>query len=336
MIHKKKIKSQAGVELEEYTLKKPSGAALKVLNYGGIVSSIQVPDANGKLENVCLGFDDPCLYLNAHPCFGALVGRVANRIAKGRFSLDGVTYQLPINNGLNTLHGGTLGFDKVFWKVDMLGEALHLTHVSPDGDQGFPGNLKVEVIYEFSNDHVLSIQYKAQCDKATPINLTHHAYYNLEGAGKGDVLEHQFEMTSQTYTPVDESLIPTGQILETKNTEFDFAAPTSLRTRFERGVEYDHNLILKKNEAKLQLAAKVYEPKSGRRMEMWTTEPAFQFYTANFLDGSLSNSVGVFDKWGGFCLEAQNYPDAVNHPNFPNSILRPKEVYTQRTEYRFS
>ncbi len=335
MITKKEIEVSGHPNLEEYTLTSKSGAFMKVLNLGGIISNISIPDKLGEVENVCLGLNDPKDYLKDHPCFGALVGRYANRIAKGYFTLNGKEYQLPINNGENTLHGGPDGFDKKFWDVEIEPDGLKLKYKSVDGEMGFPGNFVVEVLYQFTDDHVLKINYKAECDQSTPLNLTHHGYFNLEGAGKGTVGEHVFQMYSESYTPINEDIIPTGEVLATLGTQFDFSEKTRLQDRFDQGYEYDHNLILKEKNKSLQCAVDVLEPKSGRTMKMYTTEPAFQFYTANFLNGSLANSEGSFEKWGGFCLEAQHYPDSVNHSHFPSCILNPGETYTQSTEYHF-
>lgn len=332
---KKDIEVSGHPTIEEYTLTSKSGAFIKVLNLGGIISNISIPDKSGLVENVCLGLDDPKDYLKDHPCLGALVGRYANRIAKGFFGLNGKEYQLPINNGENTLHGGPDGFDKKFWNVEIESDVLKLKYKSENGEMGFPGNFIVEVLYQFTEEHVLKINYKAECDQSTPVNLTHHGYFNLEGAGKSTVGEHVFQMYSDRYTPVNEAIIPTGEILTTKDTQFDFSKKTTLQDRFDQGYEFDHNLILRENDENLKLAVDVLEPNSGRTMKMYTTEPAFQFYTANFLDGSLGNSKGSFEKWGGFCLEAQHYPDSVNHSNFPSCILNPGEIYTQSTEYHF-
>lgn len=335
MIEKKSIELENSQPLEVYTLTKSSGAQIEILNYGGIVSKILIPDQSGKLENICLGFDDPKAYLKEHPFFGALVGRYGNRIAKGTFELNGKTYSLPINNGENTLHGGLRGFDKAFWNVSVEGEGLLLTHTSPDGDQGFPGELQISVKYSFDENLTWRIEYQASSLESTPINLTQHAYFNLVGAGSGDIFSHEVELKAEQYTPVNESIIPTGEIRSVKGTEFDFLQPVKLQDRFEKGYDYDHNMVLGMQSSELQCAAIVKELTTGRCMEMWTTEPGFQFYTANFLDGSLGNSKGQFEKWGGFCLEAQNFPDAVHHDNFPNCILNPGETYTQITEYRF-
>lgn len=335
MIEKKVLEVNGHKPLEVYTITKSCGAQMEILNYGGIVSKLVLPDSKGNFSNVCLGFDDPEDYLNEHPFFGALVGRYGNRIAKGSFELNGETCRLPINNGENTLHGGPQGFDKAFWEVSVDQDDLCLSHVSPDGDQGFPGELKVDVRYSFNEELVWRIEYKAESNKSTPINLTQHAYFNLNGAGSGDILNHEVEFKADHYTPVNDQVIPTGEIRPVAGSEYDFSSRTLLRDRFEKGYEYDHNMVLPAAITAPQCAAFARDLQSGRTVEMWTTEPGFQFYTANFLDGSLGNSTGRFEKWGGFCLEAQNFPDAVHHDNFPNCILNPGEIYTQVTEYRF-
>jgi aldose 1-epimerase len=338
-------KTKEGTAVDLYELTNAHGMKAKIITYGGIVTELYTPDRNGKLDDVVLGFDNLQDYLKGHPFFGALVGRVANRIAKGRFTLDGHEYKLATNNGPNSLHGGNKGFDKVVWKVEPVktpeGVSVQLKHVSKDGDEGYPGNLTATVTYILTDNNELKIHYTATTDKATPVNLSNHSYFNLEGVTTDNILGHEMMIAADKYTPVDDTLIPTGEIKSVKGTPLDFTTPTPIGARIAqlRGNPggYDHNYVLRTEGKQLALAARVVEPKTGRVMEMYTTEPGVQFYTGNFLDGSLKGKGGVaYQKHHGFCLEAQHFPDSVNHPNFPSVILRPGQTYTQTTVYKFS
>jgi aldose 1-epimerase len=318
---------------------------VKVMTYGAIVTEIDVPDRDGKIQDVVLGFDRLEGYLGAHPYFGAATGRVANRIARGEFTLDGKVYKLAVNNPPNTLHGGLKGFDKVVWKAAQAsgtdGPAVKFTYVSPDGEEGFPGNLSVSVTYTLTAVNELRIDYLATTDKATPVNITNHSYFNLGGPGSGAILGHDIMLAADQYTPVDDSGIPTGEIKPVKGTPLDFTSPSLLGARIDeiKGEPggYDHNYVLRGKGKVPELAARVREPKSGRVLEMFTTEPGVQLYTSNFLDGTLKGKDGVvYKKRQAFCLEAQHYPDSVHHAGFPSTILRPGAQYTQTTIYKFS
>lgn len=339
-------KEPFGVHL--YTLSNVNGLKAGITNYGGILVSLEVPDRDGKLGNIVLGFDTLEEYLKGHPYFGATVGRFGNRIADGRFSLDGENYNLARNNGRNHLHGGIKGFDKVVWQAEPLetdeGPSLKLTYLSPDQEEGYPGNLSVEVVYTLTNNDELRIDYTATTDAATPVNLTHHSYFNLAGAVSGDILGHELMLNADRYLPVDDTLIPTGEIREVAGTFMDFTEPVAIGSRigeitgehFAGG--YDHCYVLDRPAGtdEPSLAARVFEPGSGRVMEIYTTEPGMQFYSGNFLDGTLRGSGGViYQKHHGFCLEAQHYPDSVNRTEFPSTILRPGQVYRQKTIHRF-
>ena len=328
-----------------YTLTNKNGLVLKVTNYGGTVTALSVPDKKGTMADIVLGFDNLPDYQKATAYFGALVGRYGNRIAKGKFSIDGETYTLALNNGPNTLHGGIIGFDKVLWDAtevnDTTGVGLRLHHLSKDGDEGFPGNLNVTVTYMLTNANEFRIDYEATTDKATPLNLTHHSYFNLAGAGNGDVLGHQVMITAQRYTVVDSTLIPTGELRDVKGTPFDFTKIQAIGARIKelggKPVGYDHNYVLNSGGTKLALAARVSEPLSGRVMEVYTDQPGVQFYTGNFLDGTLTGKEAkVYNQYYGFCFETQKFPDSPNQPTFPNSILKPGEVYKSITIYKFS
>jgi aldose 1-epimerase len=335
-----------GTPVEIYTLTNDHGMKARIMTYGGIVSELHVPDRDGKPADVVLGFDDLKGYLAGHPYFGCIVGRVANRIAKGTFTLDGKEYKVAVNNGPNALHGGLKGFDKVVWKVGKTGTGdgkvfLELTYLSKDGEEGYPGNLSATVTYTLTNDNELRIDYRATTDKATPVNLTNHSYFNLAGPASGDILGHEMMLAAEKYTPVDDTLIPTGEIKPVRGTPLDFTSPHKIGERIDQlkgdPVGYDHNFVLDGGGKKLALGARVHDPKTGRVMEMYTTEPGVQFYTGNFLDGSVKGKGGVvYRKHQGFCLEAQHFPDSVNHPNFPSVILRPGQTYAQTTVYKFS
>jgi aldose 1-epimerase len=337
-------KTPDGTPVELYTLRNANGMTAKVMTYGAILTELDVPDKNGKLGDVVLGFDNLDGYLTRHPYFGATVGRVANRIAKGKFTLDGHEYKLAVNNGPNALHGGLKGFDKVVWKAEPFnaGDSVGVKFIyrSPDGEEGYPGNLATSVTYTLTDKNELRIDYKAATDKATPVNLSNHSYFNLAGPGSGDILGHELMLAADKYTPVDDTLIPTGEIKPVKGTPLDFTKPETIGARIDqlKGEPggYDHNFVLNSGGKSLALAARVVEPKTGRVMEMYTTEPGVQFYTGNFLDGSIKGRGGVYKKHQGFCLEAQHFPDSVNHDNFPSVILRPGKTYTQTTVYKFA
>jgi aldose 1-epimerase len=333
-----------------YTLKNESGMTVRVTNYGAIVTSIIVPDRNGKQADVALGYDRVEDYINAvdKPYFGAVVGRYGNRIAKGEFTLDGETYSLLKNNGENHLHGGAIGFDKVVWTVDeyVEGQALTLSYLAKDKEEGYPGNLQLKIAYTLADDNSLVVDYHATTDKATPVNGTQHTYFNLKGEGQGTILDHQLMLNAKKFTPVDESLIPTGEMPTVAGTPFDFTTPKAIgrdigqqNEQLVFGLGYDHNWILDTDgkEGELSLAAQVHEPSSGRVMEIYTTEPGIQFYCGNFLDGRLRGKSGKpYVHRGGFCLETQHFPDSPNQPNFPSTILKPGETYDSKTVFKFS
>ncbi len=327
-------------EVYLFTMTNNNGMSVKITNYGGIVTSILCPDREGNMADVVLGFDDLQPYLDGHPYFGSIVGRYGNRIAKGKFSIDGEEYTLATNNGPNHLHGGIKGFDKVVWEAKEKSLAdtfsLRLRYTSPDGEEGYPGNLRVMVMYSLTNDNELIIYYKATTDKTTPINLTHHSYFNLGGTQE-DALNHILTITAEKYVAVDENLIPTGELADLDNTVMDFRTSHVIGERIadvEGG--YDHTYVLI-NKGNLIKVADAYEPNSGRLMEVFTSEPGIQFYSGNFLDGSLTGKNGiVYNQHHGFCLETQHFPDSPNQADFPSTILRPGEVYTYTTIYKFS
>jgi aldose 1-epimerase len=341
-------KTEGGKSVDFYTLTNANGLKAEIMTYGGIVTSLQVPDRNGNLADIVLGYDSLDEYIKNNPYFGALIGRYGNRIGKGKFTLNGVEYTLATNNGPNHLHGGIKGFDKVVWNAEPMqtdqGPALKLTYLSHDGEEGYPGNLSCTVIYTLTNDNELKISYEAETDKATVVNLTHHSYFNLGGHNSGDILGHELMLNADYFTPVDEGLIPTGEIRPVKGTPMDFTKPTAIGARINQddtqlkyGLGYDHNWVLNKKDAEMSLAAKVYEPKTGRVMEIYTTEPGIQFYSGNFLDGTNVGKGGTAYKHRtGFCLETQHFPDSPNKPNFPSVVLKPSEKYTQLTIHRFS
>jgi len=337
-------KTPEGTPVDMYVLSNGK-ITVKVITYGAAVTEIDVPDRDAKLADVVLGFDNLEGYLGGQPYFGAATGRVANRIAKGEFTLDGKQYKLAVNNPPNSLHGGLKGFDKVVWKAEdasgPIGPAVRLWYLSPDGEEGFPGNLAVSVTYTLLPVSELKIDYTATTDKATPVNLTNHSYFNLAGPASGTILGHEVMVDAEQYTPVDDTMIPTGEIKAVRGTPLDFTKPVTFGARIgeikgEPG-GYDHNYVLGGDHKRPILAARVREPDSGRVLEMFTTEPGVQLYTANFLDGKLKGKGGVvYQKHQAFCLEAQHFPDAVHHANFPSIILRPGQTYTQTTIYRFS
>lgn len=336
--------------IQLYTLKNDSGMTVQVTNYGAIITSIQVPDRDGKLADVALGYHKLEDYINAvdKPYFGAIVGRYGNRIAGGEFELNGETYSLLKNNGENHLHGGAVGFDKVVWEAryDQGANSIQLSYLAKDREEGYPGNLQVRVTYSLREDNSLVIDYHATTDKATPVNLTQHTYFNLKGEGAGTILDHELMLNAARYTPVDEGLIPTGELAPVAGTPFDFQTAKPIGRDIDQkheqlkfGGGYDHNWVLNrpKGDGELSLAARVTEPASGRVLEVFTTEPGIQFYCGNFLDGRLTGKSGrPYVHRGGFCLETQHFPDSPNQPEFPSTILKPGETYESQTVFKFS
>jgi aldose 1-epimerase len=336
-----------GLSVTLFTLRNSQGSEATIMNYGGIVTSLKVPDKNGRMGDVVLGFDSLDGYLAEHPYFGALVGRYCNRIARGRFTLDGKPYALATNNPPNHLHGGTVGFDKRVWTVvradvGLDGPRLELSYLSKDGEEGYPGNLKVTAIYTLTDEDALRLDFEATTDKNTPCNLTQHSYFNL--AGRGDILSHRVQIHADAFTPVDSTLIPTGELRPVKGTPFDFRHPTAVGARIDEDDEqlkfaagYDQNWVIRKAAGELALAARAVEPASGRVMEVWSTQPGLQFYTSNFLDGTLTGKGGwVYQRRNALCFEPQHYPDSPNHPQFPSAILKPGQTYTHTILYKFS
>ena len=323
-----------------YTLTNEKDINIAITNYGGIITGIYTPDKNGKTTNITLGFDNLEQYLEGHPYFGALVGRYGNRIALARFSLDGESYDLAPNNGNNSLHGGVKGFDKVLWTPEIIScderSVLKLTYTSPDGEEGYPGNLAVAVTYELLMDQ-LFITYEAETDKATVLNLTNHTYFNL--AGEGTILDHILYISASRYTPVNDELIPTGKLANVEGTPFDFRKPNVIGERFDElsgdPVGYDHNYVIDGSEGERRLAAKVLDPLTGRTLEVNTTEPGVQFYTGNFLDGTLVSDGRAYVQHSGFCLETQHFPDSPNQADFPSTVLRPGELFVSQTIFKF-
>jgi len=334
--------TQDGHPVDLYVLTNKHGMIAKVMTYGAIVTELHAPDRSGRFGDIVLGFEDLEGYLGRHPYFGAVIGRVANRIARGKFKLDGIEYKLATNDGPNHLHGGLKGFDKVLWQAEPAlsrnGSGVKFSYLSHDDEEGYPGNLSVAVTYTLTEDNELRIEYVAKTDKATPVNLTNHSYFNLAGAEHPDILGHELSVAADHFTPVDNALIPTGEITPVEHTPLDFRNSRTVGARLrELPGGYDHNFVLNRSRKELASAAHVYEPTTGRCMEILTTEPGIQFYSGNFLDGSFKGKKGaVYGKHQGFCLEAQHFPDSVNHPNFPSIILRPSETYTQTTIHRFS
>jgi aldose 1-epimerase len=337
-------KTPDGTGVEIFTLKNDNGIEVRVTNYGGIITSLKAPDRNGTLADVVLGFETLDGYLGDHPYFGAVIGRYANRIADGRFKIDGIGYKLAVNNGPNHLHGGRRGFDKHVWDAEVLGgNSVRLSRVSPDGEEGYPGNLQVAVAYSLSNYNELIVEYQASTDQPTVVNLTQHSYFNLAGAGNGDVLRHQLTIAADRYTPVNATTIPTGSLATVAGTPFDFRKPVAIGARINanhpqlaHGRGYDHNFVLNRKGDTLQFAARVVEPSSGRVLEVATTEPGVQFYTGNFLDGTVIGKGNLpYGARGGFCLETQHFPDSPNQPEFPSTVLRPGDTYSSRTVFKF-
>jgi aldose 1-epimerase len=333
-----------------YTLTNSHGVEVRAMNYGGIITSIRVPDRKGQFADVVLGHDTLEGYIPNPPYIGAIVGRYANRIANGTFTLDGKTYTLPKNDGPNTLHGGTTRtFDKVVWDSEPLKgppSGVAFTYLSKDGEEGFPGNLKIKVTYTLTDGNALIIDYEATTDKSTPINVSQHSYFNLAGEGTGDILNHEIMINADRFTPVDKNLIPTGELRPVKGTPFDFTTSTKIGARIDDNYEqlvlghgYDHNFVLnhKPEQNGEVLAARVHEPTSGRILEVWTTQPGVQFYTGNFLDGTITGKQGhVYKRRYAFCLETQHFPDSPNHPDFPTTILKPGETFHEKTVFKFS
>ncbi len=330
-----------GTAVQIFTLTNSNGLKARVMTYGATLVSLELPDRNGVFADCVLGCDTLDGYLKGVPYFGSIVGRYGNRIAKGKFILDGKTYSLATNNNANHLHGGLKGFDKVVWSAEPFQEAngtgVKFGYVSQDGEEGYPGNLNVTVVYLLTNDDELRIDYEATTEKATPVNLTHHSYFNFTG-GKRDILGHELMLASDRFTPVDDGLIPTGKLDPVAGTAMDFLAPMTIGARIAKVAGgYDHNYVLTSGGGTMALAARVFEPQSGRVMEISTDQPGIQFYSGNFLDGTIVGSGGqVYGKHWGFCLETQHFPDSPNHPNFPGTILRPGEVYKTRTIHKFS
>jgi aldose 1-epimerase len=333
-----------GAVVKLFTLRNAKGMVVKVMNYGAIITELHVPDRNGNVTNVLLGADNWDQYSKGFPASAAVIGRFANRITKARFTLDGVEYRLAANNGPNHIHGGRRGFAQVVWEAKRLPvgaqeAAVQFSYLSQDGEEGYPGNLTVTVTYTLTEANELRIDYEAKTDKATPVNLTNHAYFNL--AGSGDALGHELWLDADRYTPADDQLIPTGEIASVKGTPLDFTTPAPIGARIDqlkpRPGGYDHNYVLNSGGKSLALFARAYEPNSGRVMEVLTTEPGVQLYTANHLSGKVAGVGGVsYPKHGGFCLETQHYPDSVNRPNFPSTILRPGQTWKTTTVFKFS
>ncbi len=340
-------KTADGKPVDIYTLTNTKGMEARIMTYGGIIVSLKTPDRNGKFADVELGFDSLDPYLKGHPFFGALVGRYGNRISKGKFKISGKEYSLLVNNGENHLHGGALGFDKKVWTAksgkSTEGQTLELKYTSADMEEGYPGKLDVTVVYTLTNDNALKIDYTAKTDKATHVNLTNHSYFNLAGAGNGDILGHEMMINAYQATKVDKGLIPTGEIVNIKGTALDFTAPTKIGDRIDSteeqmvwGFGYDHNYVINGGGKSLMLAARVHEPMSGRVMEVLTTEPGVQFYTGNHLAVPAGKGGKPYPKRSGFCLETQHYPDTPNRPEFPTTLLKPSQTYHTTTVYKFS
>ena len=334
-----------GKKVDIYALKNTNGCVVKITNYGGIVVSLTVPDKNRKMGDVVLGYDNLDGYIKNNPYFGALVGRYGNRIGKAKFVLNGQTYTLAANNNGNHLHGGIVGFDKVVWDAKEIKESgavgLELSYLSKDGEEGYPGNLSCKVTYLWTNDNELKIDYEATTDKDTVVNLTHHSYFNL--ACKGDILSHELMIDADQFTPVDKGLIPTGRMSDVKGTPMDFTKPTAIGARIDQddeqlkfGLGYDHNWAINNYDGTLKMAACLYESTTGRVMEVYTTEPGMQFYSGNFLDGTITGKGGtVYELRTGLCLETQHFPDSPNKPRFPSTTLKPGEKYATTSIYKF-
>ena len=340
-------KTADGNTIQEYTLRNSAGMEVRLITYGGILTSIRVPDRHGRLANVVLGFESLAKYEAEHPYFGAITGRYANRIAGGRFTLDGIEYQLARNDGAVSLHGGVVGFDKRLWSADDLGSAVELSYTSPDGEEGYPGNLEVTVRYSLDEGNALRIDYAAETDAPTVLNLTNHSYFNLMGEGEGTIYNHILTLNADHFTPTDETQIPTGDVAPVAGTPFDFRRPKAIGPG-QRSADpqivmskgYDHNFVLDRDglaAGELGFAARVYEPRSGRVMEVWTTEPGVQFYGGNVLDTTLVGSSGrLYRQSDGLALETQHFPDSPNKPAFPSTALRPGNRFESTSVYKFS
>lgn len=339
--------SGEGVTL--YTFRNGNGMEAAVMNYGATLVSVKLPDSMGRMTDVALGFDSLDGYLGAQPYMGAVVGRYANRIAKGRFTLDGKPYALAVNNGENALHGGLKGFDKRLWRAKSISvegrPAVEMVYTSPAGEEGYPGTLTATVTYSLTNDNEVRLHYTATTDAPTVVNLTNHSYFNLAGAGKGTILDHIVTIHADRFTPVDRGLIPTGELRSVGSTPFDFRVPAAIGARIgdteeeqiRLGGGYDHNFVLNGPAEQLRFVARVKEPVSGRTLEVFTDQPGLQFYTGNFLDGSVTGKGGIrYEKRFGFCMETQHFPDSPNHPEFPSVVLHPGETFQSTTVYRFS
>ncbi len=331
-----------GGSVDIYTLGNANGMEVKLINYGAIVVSVNALDRRGELADVTLGYDSLEGWLKNAPHFGATVGRYANRITKGTFTLDGQTYKLATNNGENHLHGGVKGFDRVLWNAQPIQTAtavgVRFTYLSKDGEEGYPGNLSATAVYTLTNNNELKIEFTATTDKPTVVNFAHHSYWNLAGPASGDVLSHILTIFADQHTPTDKGLIPTGELKAVQGTPYDFNVPTPIGKHIAE-VEggYDINYVLRNPAGRVGIAARVYEPKSGRLMEVYTDQPGLQFYSGNFLDGTVTGKEGVaYRKHGGFCLETQRFPDSPNKPNFPSPVLRPGEIYKHTMIHRFS
>jgi aldose 1-epimerase len=336
-----------GTPVDIYTFSNAKGMEVRAMTYGGIITNLRVPDKAGQFDDVVLGFDNLDGYMDKSPYFGAIVGRYANRIAKGKFTLDGQQYTLAINNGPNSLHGGLKGFDEVVWHAEPSDRAdsvgVVFTYLSKDGEEGFPGNLNTKVTYTLTDNNELIFDYEATTDKDTPINLTQHTYFNLAGDGHRDILNHVLRLDGNRFTPIDKDLIPTGEIRSVHGTPLDFTQPMAIGARINDKYDqlldaggYDHNFVIDRKGNDPALTARVEEPTSGRVMEVYTTEPGVQFYSGNFLDATITGKHGhVYNKRTGFTLETQHYPDSPNHPEFPTTILKPGQTFRSRTSYKF-
>lgn len=336
-----------GQPTQIFTLRNAQGIEVRITDFGGIITSLKTPDRAGNFADIVLGFDSLARYAAGTPYFGAIIGRYGNRIAGGAFTLDGVAYSLAQNDGPNHLHGGVRGFDKVIWQAEPFERAgergLVLRYVSRSGEEGYPGTLDATVTYTLTDNNELAVDYLATTDQPTPVNLTQHSYFNLAGAGSGDILGHQLMIAASRYTPIDTTLIPTGELAPVEGTPFDFRTPTPIGARIDgdhaqlrNGRGYDHNFVLDRRSGGLELAARVVDPGSGRTLEITTTEPGLQFYSGNFLDGTITGKDGrVYAHRSGFCLETQHFPDSPNQSAFPSTILRPGQEYRSRTVFKF-